>query len=69
MHNGNAINDTALYILENMPMIVDALDNEGNIVIWNKEAERVTGYTKEEIIKTLKPLSFYIQMISIENMC
>lgn len=54
MHNGNTINDTALYILENMPMIVDALDYKGNIVIWNKEAERVTGYTKEEIINNPK---------------
>lgn len=42
--------EKSLYILENMPVLIDALDENGNIILWNKEAERVTGYSKEEII-------------------
>jgi PAS domain S-box-containing protein len=37
-------------ILENMPVMLDAVDPEGNIIIWNQECERVTGYSSEEII-------------------
>ncbi|MCX7694643.1 MAG: ATP-binding protein [Caloramator sp.] len=44
------INEKSLYILENMPVLIDALDEKGNIILWNKEAERVTGYSKQEII-------------------
>lgn len=36
--------------LENFPVMVDAFDNNGNIAAWNRECERVTGYTAEEII-------------------
>ncbi|HNX23883.1 MAG TPA: PAS domain S-box protein, partial [Spirochaetota bacterium] len=37
-------------ILDNMPVMLDAMDSEGNIIHWNRECERVTGYAKEEII-------------------
>ena len=37
-------------ILGNMPVMLDALDAEGNIIVWNQECERVTGYSAEEII-------------------
>ncbi|TBX53992.1 PAS domain-containing sensor histidine kinase [Bacillus mycoides] len=37
-------------ILHNMPVMVDACDEEGNIVIWNRECELVTGYSAAEII-------------------
>ena len=33
-----------------MPVLMDAFDTEGNIVVWNKECERVTGYAAEEIV-------------------
>ncbi|GFR34597.1 ATP-binding protein [Thermobrachium celere] len=46
----NIIYQNSIYILENMPVIIDALDKNGNFILWNKEAERVTGYTKEEIL-------------------
>lgn len=36
--------------IENLPMMIDALDEEGNIVLWNHECERVTGYGKAEIV-------------------
>lgn len=37
-------------ILENMPVMLDALDEDGNVVVWNKECERVTGYSDKEMI-------------------
>ncbi|MGA9383265.1 MAG: PAS domain S-box protein [Phormidium sp.] len=37
-------------IMENMPVMLDAFDAEGNIIVWNQECERVTGYSAEEIM-------------------
>lgn len=37
-------------LLEDMPVMVEALDAEGNIIFWNRECERVTGYQAEEIV-------------------
>ncbi|MFB2935838.1 PAS domain S-box protein [Aerosakkonemataceae cyanobacterium BLCC-F154] len=54
-------------ILENMPVMLDAFDNEGNIIVWNQECERVTGYSSEEIIgnpqawKMVYPDPIYLQ--------
>lgn len=43
--------ETRLHIvLENMPVMVNAFDEQGNIVVWNRECERVTGYSTREII-------------------
>jgi PAS domain S-box-containing protein len=37
-------------ILENMPVMLDSFDAQGNIIVWNQECERVTGYSAEEVI-------------------
>jgi PAS domain S-box-containing protein len=37
-------------ILQNMPVMMDAFDEHGNIITWNSECERVTGYSADEII-------------------
>lgn len=37
-------------VLEKMPVMMTAFDQEGNIIVWNRECERVTGYTAEEIV-------------------
>ena len=37
-------------IVENMPVMLDALDEHNNIIVWNAECERVTGYKAEDII-------------------
>lgn len=37
-------------VLEKMPVMMTAFDQEGNIIVWNRECERLTGYTAEEIV-------------------
>jgi PAS domain S-box-containing protein len=37
-------------ILDNMPVMLDAIDESGIIIHWNRECEHVTGYSAEEII-------------------
>jgi PAS domain S-box-containing protein len=36
--------------IENMPVLVNAFDEDGTIIVWNLECERVTGYAAEEIV-------------------
>jgi PAS domain S-box-containing protein len=44
-------------VLENIPLPVDAFDEQNRIVFWNRECERVTGYSSEEILNHPDPLS------------
>ncbi len=37
-------------IIDNMGVMFDVLDEDGNIIVWNKECERVTGFTADEIV-------------------
>jgi PAS domain S-box-containing protein len=37
-------------IIENFPDIIHSLDNEGNIIMTNKKAESLLGYTQEEML-------------------
>ncbi|WFD08924.1 ATP-binding protein [Tepidibacter hydrothermalis] len=37
-------------VFQNMPIMMDVIDENDNIVIWNKECEIVTGYSKDEIV-------------------
>ena len=37
-------------IVQNMPILCDAFDQHGVALFWNKECERVTGYTADEIV-------------------
>src|SRR5258708_1924999 len=37
-------------VFENMPILMAASDDNGNLVVWNRECERVTGYSAEEMI-------------------
>lgn len=43
-------------VLESMPVMMDAFDEKGNIIMWNSECERVTGYSASEIINNPKAL-------------
>jgi PAS domain S-box-containing protein len=37
-------------LIHHTPVIVDAIDENGTIQLWNKECERVTGYGADAII-------------------
>jgi len=37
-------------VVDTMPVMMDALDENSIIISWNRECERVTGYSSEEII-------------------
>ena len=37
-------------VIHNMPILMEAFDSEGHIVAWNRECERATGYTADEVI-------------------
>ncbi len=44
-------------IIKNMPVMLDAFDENNRILVWNRESERVTGYTEKEMIEDPNPLS------------
>ncbi len=37
-------------IIANMPVMLQAFDDQGRIVAWNRECEAVTGYSSEEMV-------------------
>ncbi|MFC2073711.1 diguanylate cyclase domain-containing protein [Campylobacterota bacterium] len=37
-------------ILKNSVMWVNILDSDANVIIWNKAAEKISGYSKEEVL-------------------
>lgn len=37
-------------VVQNMPVMMHAFDAKGNIIVWNRESERVTGYRSEELV-------------------
>jgi PAS domain S-box-containing protein len=45
-----ATEDRLRSVVREMPVLMDAFDEHGNIVAWNRECERVTGYAASEII-------------------
>lgn len=36
--------------VQSMPILFDAFDEAGNIIVWNRECEQVSGYSAEEMI-------------------
>lgn len=37
-------------VVQHMPVMMDAFDAQGNILVWNGECERVTGFRAEEMV-------------------
>jgi len=37
-------------IIDSANVLIDVLDEENNVLVWNKGAERITGYKREEVI-------------------
>lgn len=46
------------HLLEIMPVFLDAFDAKGNLLAWNRECERVTGYSAAEVIGNPQALSW-----------
>lgn len=38
------------WLIQHMPIMIDAFNAEGYLIVWNAECERVTGYRADEII-------------------
>ncbi len=45
-----AQNELFKKLIDVIPACIDAMDADGNIVFWNEECEKVTGYRTEEIV-------------------
>ncbi len=45
-------------VVENMPVMMDALDENSNVIVWNREAERVTGYSNDPIMANYQDFGF-----------
>jgi PAS domain S-box-containing protein len=43
-------------VVAGMPVLLDAFDEDGLILVWNRECERVTGYGAEEMIGNPKAI-------------
>lgn len=37
-------------VIKSMPVMLNAIDQNGNFIIWNDESEKVTGYSESEIL-------------------
>ncbi|MFO7955016.1 diguanylate cyclase [Thioalkalivibrio sp.] len=37
-------------IIEHAPVWVNTLDTEGRVTLWNRSAERISGYSREEVV-------------------
>ncbi len=46
-------------VVKNMPVMFDAVDQNGVVLFWNKECERVTGYSAEEIVNNPKAIEIF----------
>ena len=45
-------------LIQNLPSLFYLFDEDGNHLLWNKELEKATGYSHDEIAK-IKPLDMY----------
>ena len=46
-------------IYENAPMSIDSFDKDGRCILWNKECEKIFGWTMEELNSRDNPLSLF----------
>lgn len=46
-------------MVQHMPVLIDAFDEKGNIVFWNEECARVTGYSAAEIINNPQAMAMF----------
>ncbi|MEG3897602.1 MULTISPECIES: PAS domain S-box protein [unclassified Microcoleus] len=51
-------------ILENMPVMLSAVDADRNIIVWNRECERVLGYSAAELVGNLQAIQLLMPDIN-----
>jgi PAS domain S-box-containing protein len=49
-------NETRRAVIETSPLAIYALDLEGNVKSWNSAAERIFGYTEEQVLNKRLPI-------------
>ncbi|WP_293126390.1 PAS domain S-box protein [Microcoleus sp. bin38.metabat.b11b12b14.051] len=47
-------------ILENMPVMLSAVDADRNIIVWNRECEQVLGYSAPELVGNLQAIQVLV---------
>ena len=45
-------------MVQNMPILINAIGENNLFVLWNKEAERITGFSSDEMINNKEALSY-----------
>lgn len=45
-------------VLNHMPVMLDALNENGELIVWNQECERVTGYSAQEMLHNPQALTW-----------
>ncbi len=55
----NRLTDRLRTVIENMPVMLIAFNGQGRFIVWNRECERVTGFTAEEVIGNKRPFSLF----------
>jgi len=51
------------HVVEDMPVLMDAFDAEGNILFWNKECEQVTVFSADEIVGNPKAMELLYRSV------
>ncbi|MBD3287882.1 PAS domain S-box protein [candidate division KSB1 bacterium] len=46
-------------VVQNMPVMMVAFDDEQNIIVWNRECELITGYNATEIVGNPDAMKFF----------
>lgn len=52
-------NEQLRLLVEHMPVMIDTVDSDGQITYWNRECERVTGYSADEIVGNPKAFELF----------